>query len=93
MVEVYGVAMRLRSGATVYLNGPPDSLGCQKKLAVGNRLETCRRSWLTAAVATSGAPAPAAVKPCAVCGGDCSNDPRYQDADGRYYHQQCYDAR
>jgi hypothetical protein len=25
-----------------------------------------------------------------ICGSDCSTEPRFQDPQGRYYHQRCY---
>jgi hypothetical protein len=34
----------------------------------------------------------AGAKICVICGSDCSTEPRFQDDQGRYYHQRCHPA-
>lgn len=68
------------------------------------KLEKLRVTWReqTAAVSTSRRSEPIPLvntlpsdhgildsKPCGICHQDCSNEPRFQDESGHYYHQRC----
>jgi len=82
------VGMRLQTGAMVRLNDT--NWKRRKEQALVNKLEKMRRSIMRTPFPTADPQAMRDSKRCVLCGLDCSQEARFQDQDGRYYHQTCY---
>lgn len=91
----YGAVMCLKDGEEVALRRIKTS-GFAKKQELVQRLEAFRVRVAAAHPAPAGPSAPrsdgaAAPVVCGICGWDCANAERFEDADGRCYHKECYD--